>query len=419
MPSFRAISRRLGAGGPEWQRRSIEGQWHRIDFDACGGTSRTGLAVTSQTAMSLAAVYGCINVLATDLASLSLEVYERLPNGGRRPATELPLYELLHISPNEESTSYALRQDTWGNVLSYGNGYGEIEWTRSGQPAGWHLITSDRCYPDRDRNGRLWYVVDGRPALAARSVIHFRGLGRDGLVGLNPIKTVRRMIELGLATEIQGLALFTNGVRPGGFLEHPSELSAEGTARLRKQFDAMYAGVERAGKTILLEEGMKFTPAFISPEDAQWIAARQFQVIEVCRIYRVPPHKVAELTNAHYNNIEHANLDYYTTSLMPWCEMAEQELSRKLIPRDLRHRYFIEHEMKSLLRGDMAGRAAFYKVLRELGVLSADDIARLENLEPIGAAAGGDKRLVPLNMTTLDKAGDGDGDSAGGETDAN
>lgn len=385
------------------ERRSIEGQWHRIDFGQV--RSKTGLAVTSQTALSLAAVFGCINVLSTDLASLSLEVYERLPDGGRRPATDLPLYDLLHIEPNEESTSFSLRQDTWGNTLSWGNGYGEVERTRGGEAVGWHLVTSDRCHPDRTRDGRLWYVVDGKPALPPRDVIHFKGLGRDGLVGLNPIRTVRRMIELGLATEEQGLSLFGNGVRPGGFLEHPAKITPEATKRLRESFDALYAGIEKAGKTILLEEGMKFAPAFISPQDAQWIAARQFQVIEVCRIYRVPPHKVAELSNAHYNNIEHANLDYVTTALMPWCEMAEQELTRKLIPRDQRHRYFVEHELKSLLRGDMQGRAAFYKVLRELGVLSADQIARLENLDPIGPEHGGDKRLVPLNMTTLDQAG--------------
>lgn len=383
----------------------IEGKWHRVAIG--GDTGET--VVTQDSVLALTAAYACINTISTDLAALPLNVYRRLPTGGRDLLRDDPRHDLLHIEPNEETTAFRWRQDAMGpaGVLGWGNRIAEIERTkRTRTPAALHLIDYGRVTISRDRAGRLVYDVDGGTPLYAPDVLHFAGMGKDGVMGLTPIRVARQAFALGLDLQTFGGNVFTNASLPAGFLETDKQLDEEAVKRLRADFEALHRGARNAHRVAILEDGLTYKQTAINPEDAQWLVARRFQLLEVCRMFRVPPHKVMDLQDAHYNNIEQSNLDYVITGLVPWAVMWEQELTRKLFTREERRAgYYCEFNFNALLRGDLAARAAFYKALVEIGVFSPNDVCDLENLNPIDPAMGGDKHLVPANFTTLDQVG--------------
>jgi HK97 family phage portal protein len=208
-----------------------------------------------------------------------------------------------------------------------------------------------------------------------------------------------------MATERFGASFFANGSRPSGVLKIPNVLKKEAADRLRLSWEALQTGSQNTGRTAVLEGGAEWQSITIPPEDAQFLATRQFQVVEVARLYSLPPHKIGDYSQSHLANIEASNLDYMTTTLMPWCKAIEQELNLKLFtPEERAAGYYIEHNMAAFLRGDMKSRAEFYTKLRDLGVFSPNDICERENINPIGPE--GDIRLVPVNMQTLERAGE-------------
>ena len=201
-----------------------------------------------------------------------------------------------------------------------------------------------------------------------------------------------------------GGAFFGNGTHVDVALKVPGTLSDEAAKRMRQSWSDLHGGPFRSHTPALLEEGTSLEHLGTEPEKSQLLEGRKFQVEEMARVLRTPLHKLGDLSNAHLANIEASNLDYLQTGLMPWLEAWEQELNFKLFTRSERlSGLYVEHNMLALLRGDMKSRGEFYKTMRDLGVFSPNDIARRENLSPIGA--DGDKRLVPLNMTTLANAG--------------
>lgn len=370
-----------------------------------GSANLSGVPITERSALTLTAAFACINVIATDVSALPLRVYRRRKGGGRDEATDHPATPLLRWSPDGETTTMRARQAWMGHALGWGNGYQEIERDGAGRPAGLHRLDPSAIRPKRrKRDGRLYYELDSGGTLRPENVLHLAGLGYDGLSGYSPVRLARQAIGLGLAAETFGAALFGNGSTPRGVLEHPKSLTKEAAERLREGFERIHGGPYNAHRVAVLEEGMKWNPTSINPDDAQFLATRQFQVIEVARIYRVPPHKIGDYSQSHLANIEASNLDYLMTTLMPWCEAQEQEMNLKLLTAAERASgYYIEHALAAILRGDMRARAEFYTKLRDLGVLTPNLICEFENLNPIGP--DGDIRLVPLNMTTLENAG--------------
>lgn len=368
-----------------------------------GRTTVSGVNVDPRTALTLTAAYAAINVIATDVASLPLRVYRARPDGGRDEDRTHPVWDLLACSPDGETTAMRWRQALMGHVLGWGNGYAEVTFG-GGYPTGLYLLDPGQTYAQRrPQDRRLYYQIKGG-TLPPSKTIHIAGLGFDGLTGYSPVSLAREAIALGLATEAFGGSLFGNGAHAGGFLKTPQKLSPEAKADLRKAWNSVHQGAENAHRIAVLEQGMEWVQTTIPPEDAQFLATRQFQVVEIARIYRCPPNKIGDYTQSHLSNIEAANLDYLTTTLMPWCEQIEQELNLKLFTRQERAAgYFVEHNMAALLRGDSKARAEFYTRLRDLGVLNPNQICRFENLNPIGPE--GEIRLVPLNMTTLANAG--------------
>jgi len=354
----------------------------------------SGVSVNETTALQYSAVYAAIRLLSESVASLPLHTYQRQETGKQR-ATEHPVARLLSSSVNPRMSSYSFRETIMGHVLTYGNGYAEIVRDGSGNPVELLIITPDRVTVKQDDNGAIYYLVDESLRLAADDVFHIAGLGFDGTVGYSPITLARQCIGLGLGAERFGGSFFGNSAKPAGVLSHPNRLSAEAAENLRNTWRNAYQGVDNAGRTAILEEGMSWQSLGISNDDAQYLETRQFQIVEIARWYGVPPHMIGSLDNATFSNIEHQGIEYVTYSLRPWLVRWEQEIKRKLFVDDV---YFSEFLVDGLLRGDTKTRYDGYKIARETGWLSVNEIRALENLNNV---EGGDTYIQPMNMEPM------------------
>ncbi len=369
-----------------------------------GQPTASGVNVTPQSALAITTVFACIRVLSETSAMLPLVLYERLGQKGKKRATNHPLYPLLHDLPNPEMTAIELRETIMGHVCGWGNGYMEIEWGNNGYPAALWPLRPDKVEVKR-QNGQLVYVVSlptgGRVGLPFDRVMHIKGIGYDGIIGYSPISLHRQAVGLALATEEFGARLFGNGARPGIVLEHPGVLSPQAQENLKNSWTMKHEGLKNAHRVGILEEGMKIHEIGIPPEDAQFIETRKFQVSEIARMYRVPPHMVGDLEHATFSNIEHQGIEFVTFTLGPWLVRAEQAISRDLLTPRERQRYFAEHLVLALLRGDVKSRYEAYIMARDRGIMNANEIRALENMNPQPGQQG-ETYLVPLNMIPAD-----------------
>ena len=362
------------------------------------GTSTTaGQAITEKTALQVSAVWACVNVLAENVASLPWMLYETTDTGKRR-VTDRKLASVLHDSPNIEQTSYSFRHAVMVNALLWGNGFAEIVKTGGGEVTGLIPIRAERVELERF-NGVLRYRVrtDGAEdqVLLSEEMFHLPGLSFAGVFGTNTVTAMREVIGLAAALDSNAGAYFGNGSRPGGILKFPAQLSDVATKRLRESWERIHQGAGSSQKTAVIEEGGEFQPLSETNEASQHLESRQFQVTEICRIFRVPPHMVADLTRATFSNIEHSSLEFVTQSLRPWLVRWEQEAKRKLLVRSNEHNLFTEFKVEGLLRGDLQSRYDAYATARSWGWMSANDVRDLENQNRI---ENGDIYLQPLNM---------------------
>ena len=384
-----------------------------------GGTS-SGKYVTERSAMQMTAVYCCVRILSEAVASLPLQFYRYTDDGGKEKAVEHPLYFLLHDEPNPEMTSFIFRETLMTHLLLWGNAYSQIIRNGKGEVVVLYPLMPDRMKVDRDEHGRLYYEytvydsddVDGRKGtnkvgrtvrLQPHDVLHIPGLGFDGLVGYSPIAMAKNAIGLAIATEEYGSKFFANGAAPSGVLEHPGTIKVP--SKVRESWQATFGGSGNANKIAVLEEGMKYTPISISPEQAQFLETRKFQIDEIARIFRVPPHMIGDLEKSSFNNIEQQSLEFVKYTLDPWVSRWEQAMVRALLTPDEKKKYFFKFNVDGLLRGDYQSRMNGYATARQNGWMSANDIRELENLDRIPAEQGGDLYLINGNMTKLEDAG--------------
>ena len=366
-----------------------------------GEPAATGVRVDEMRAMQTTAVYACVRILAETIATLPVFVYKR-NDRGREKVPEHPLYRLLHDEPNPEMTAYTFKESLQGHVALWGNAYAEIEWdTRTGQPRHLWPLRPDRVKVTRGK-GKLYYVikVPGKPdvVLPAYRVLHIPGLSHDGIVGYSPVQLIRESVGLALAAEEYGARYFGNGARPGGVLEHPGRLGQDAADRLRKSWVEMHAGLTNQHRVAILEEGMKYNQVGLPPEDSQFLQTRKFQVEEIARFYRIPPHMIQDLERSTNNNIEHQGIEFVQHTMLPWFSRWEQAVNKKLIiGEDQQKIYYAEFLINALLRGDVESRYRAYAVGRQWGWLSANDIRELENMNPLPEDQG-DIYLVPMNM---------------------
>ena len=239
--------------------------------------------------------------------------------------------------------------------------------------------------------------------LSPYEVLHIPGLGFDGLVGYSPIAMAKNAIGMAMACEEYGAKFFANGAAPSGVLEHPGTI--KDPSRVRESWQRTFGGSGNANKVAVLEEGMKYTPISISPEQAQFLETRKFQLDEIARIFRVPPHMIGDLEKSSFNNIEQQSMEFVKYTLDPWVSRWEQSMVRSLLSREEKKQYFIKFNVDGLLRGDYQSRMNGYATARQNGWMSANDIRELENLDRIPAEQGGDLYLINGNMTKLEDAG--------------
>lgn len=402
----------MGWLSPLFERRRTSGL-AEVDFwlkdTLVGGTAATsGVTVSEASALGSAAVYACVRVLAESVGQLPLKVFRRLPSGGRLPDDEHPLYPLLHDLPNPEMTAYEFRMALQGHLALWGNAYAEVERDAFGRVTGLWPLRPDRMTVSRnERRERVWLyrLPDGvdvkwtwtNPTRQPAPILHLRGLSSDGFLGYAPLQMLREAIGLAIATEEYGARLFSNSATPRGVLQTPNRLSEDAAKRLKSSWEAAHRGLERAHRVAVLEEGIAWQAIGMSAEDAQFLESRKFQVSEIARIFRVPPHMIGDLDRATFSNIEHQSLEFVQHALMPWLVCWEQACARDL----LSVKGFVSHQIRfvvqGLLRGDLKSRYEAYAIGRQWGWLSADDIRALEDMNPLPDGKGG-QYLVPLNM---------------------
>lgn len=357
-----------------------------------GGKSVAGQTVNPDTAMQLSAYYACLRNIAEDTAVLPLLVYRRLEPRGKDRAPEHPAYRLLHDQPNVEMDTFTFRSTMTGWCAGWGNAYAEIERTgRGGATALWPIHPS-RVIAKRDAAGEIVYLVRNEDGAAVQfspaDMLHLRGFG-DGLTGYSVLRFAAVSVGLGLAAQALGASFFEKGAKLGGVLIHPGKLTAEAKVRLRESWREAYGGASKAGQTAVLEEGMEFKPISIPPDEAQWLETREFQVSEVARWFRMPLNKIGQHTQAKgWGTLAAEQTDYVTSTLMPWLVRWEKEIGMKLFGEAERERYFAEHLVNGLMRGDPESRSVVYERYQKMGVLSANEIREFENLNP---REGGDE----------------------------
>jgi len=378
------------------------------------GGSTSGKSVTERSAMQMTAVYSCVRILAEAVAGLPLHLYKYTDGGGKEKAIDHPLYRLLHDEPNPEMSSFVFRETLMTHLLLWGNAYAQIIRNGKNEVIALYPLMPNKMSVDRDENGRLYYTYYRGPDEAIKNkdfavtlqpsdVLHIPGLGFDGLVGYSPIAMAKNAIGMAIACEEYGAKFFANGATPGGVLEHPSTI--KDPQRVRDSWQAAFGGSSNSNKVAVLEEGMKYTPISISPEQAQFLETRKFQINEIARIFRVPPHMVGDLEKSSFSNIEQQSLEFVKYTLDPWVIRWEQSLMRALLSLDEKNKYFVKFNLEGLLRGDYQSRMNGYAIGRQNGWMSANDIRELENLDRIPAEEGGDLYLINGNMLPMKDAG--------------
>jgi len=389
------------------------------DWGSGGSYSDAGVPVNQETAVKLGAVWRAIRILSETMASLPLFVFERQEPRGRRRAVEHPVTRLLHSEPNENMSSFFLREFMMASAVMHGNGFSAIRRDGRGQPRElWPLLTS-KVEPKIGPDGAIYYIItltDGtREIWECESILHIPGLGFDGVSGKSVLWIARESFGLGLAAQRFGAKFFSRGGRLPGVITMPGtgRLTPDQRSNLETSWDAAVGGPENWHKVPILDRGMKYQDIGVHPNDGQFLETREFQDLNVSQWFGVPPHKLYQMRRATFSNIEHQALEFVTDTIRPWAVRFEMEYARKLLPREERSRFFIEHVLDGLLRGDTAARGTFYGQLRQWGIASANDCRELENWPDLGPK--GDVYLSPINMVNAEELAAGVNHLAGRE----
>ena len=356
-----------------------------------------GVNVTPDTAMQVSAVMACVRIISETLATLPLHMYRRLPNGGKDKAVRHPLYDILFRQPNQWQTSVEFLEMMQGHLCLRGNACAEKVPGRRGSVDQLVPIHPDRVQIERLENGKLRYIIQDQwgqnRKLSQDQIFHVRGMSSDGIKGLSPINYAAESIGVSFATQQFAARFFSNNARPSGVLEHPGVLKdPKALGRLKTSWQESQTGSKQHSIAIL-EDGIKFHEIGIKPEEAQFLETRKYQALDIARIYRIPPHMIAEMDRATFSNIEHQGLEFVVHTMRPWLVRWEKAILRDLI--DVPDIYFAEFLVDALLRGDIKSRYEAYASGINAGWISRNEVREKENLNP---RPGLDEMLVPLNM---------------------
>jgi HK97 family phage portal protein len=369
----------------------------------------SGINVSPETSLQCAAVLACVRVLAESLASMPMNVYRRLPGGGKEIAEEQHLHELLCHQPNSWMTGFEFRELLQSWLLLWGNAYALIKSGRQGGVSELIPLHPSRMEVKRLSNGKLRYYYT-EPTTPIQPQVHvteyrqdeifsLRWLSSDGVTGFVPTALSRDAIGLARATELHSGAFFGNGAMPGTYIETDQPHKPEVLARFKEQWNDAHAGPNNAYKTVVMPFGFHRKQIEQRNDTAMLVETRRYQVEEVARCYRVPPHLVGDLSNVRFSTVEQSAIDFVTFSLIPWCRRWESACRRDLVVDD--KQYFVQFDTNALMAGDYAARSQFIREMANLGALDVDEIRAQIGYNPLPDGLG-KKRFVQVNMQLLD-----------------
>jgi HK97 family phage portal protein len=357
-----------------------------------------GVPVTTETALAFGTFFSGVCILSSDLAAIPFRLVKEGPKGARVVDSSHRVNDLVFHEPNPDTSAVGFWQSVMWHCLTHGNSYSEIERDEYLRPVALHLLDPRKVTPRRTyAEEKLYYVVDGEPFLPA-DIFHVANVGSDGVVGRSPVQQCRETLGLGIGAEKFGAAYFGNGISDTGVLTTAQKYDEMADKQFRKQINEVHQGPFNAHKFMLLWNGMTFTKTSKPPDEAQFLQTRTFQVEEIARILNMPPTKLQAWAKANFNSLEEANSNYYQSTLLPWVRRIESEGNRKLLSREERRIWSIEHDTSASLRGRMLDQANHDKILKEMGALNVDEIRAKRGMGPV---EGGSTYFVPLNFAPL------------------
>lgn len=373
-------------------------QWF-VNWVRGGSETSSGANVSQLTAMQYTPFWASVRIISGTLAFLPFIVYRREEDGKVRVPTH-PAFKLLHDRANDFIDALTLKETLQAHALTYGNGFAEIQRNGAGRPIALWPLLPNRVWRRIGDDGKPFYEIrlpDGKTTLLDDlNVLHIKGLGFDGYTGYNVVAMQKEAIGYGIAVKAYAGRFFSGDATPGGVLEHPQNLSKTALDNLYASWNNRHQGLHSSQRLQILEEGMKYTPIGVNPEQAQSLEVQKYTVDDCARIFNIPPHKIASMERATFSNIEEQNLDFISSTMMYWFRTWEQECDYKLFMPSEHGRLFCEILADGMLRGKFQQRMQGYSIGRLAGLYTINDMLRLENMNTIGPE--GDVHIVPLNM---------------------
>jgi HK97 family phage portal protein len=372
-----------------------------------GSVSSAGVSVTPESALRVEAVHACVRVLAETLAALPIHVYRRTASGGKERATDHPLYRILHLKPNDLQTSFEWRETHVAHTALRGESYSRIEMNGAGQIAGLTPLHPDRVWPFMTPAGKMAYrytpETGGTIYYLDGEILRLPWLNLDPRhKALSPIALHRETIGAALVSSEYQARLFGNSAVPKGGLKVTNPLSPEARNEIRKEWNDKHRGVENAGNIAIFHGGLEWVNIGMTHEDAQYVELQGLSVTAIARIFGVPPHKIADLSKATFSNIEQQAIEFVTDTVLPWVRRWEDRMTLSLLSPAEQQSFFIGFDLKGLLRGDSAARAALYRVLFQIGALTPNDARRLEDMDPLVSPLA-DESFMQISMSPLSR----------------
>jgi HK97 family phage portal protein len=330
-------------------------------------------------------VYACTRVLGETVGHLPLALYRRLKAGGKERVTNHPTARMVSLQPNPLQTGFEWREQQQARVALRGNTYSRIEFDGAGRPIRLWPMHPDKVQVEWIPQLRRLVFVHTREdgsteRLGQDEVLHIPGLMMEGYLGLNPIEAHRQTLALAAAARQFGERVYTSDGALGGWIEHPNNFKDK---EARNQYRNAWREQVRSGGVPILEYGLKYHEVGMKMTDAQFIETRKYSAIEICQMFRMPPHKVQILDQAKWANIEQQSIDFVTDTMLPWLKRWEQRLNSTLLLESEQEDLFFEFNVDALLRGDSAARAAFYEKMLKNRVIVPNEARERENLNPV------------------------------------
>ena len=360
--------------------------------------SSSGVTISEDVALQLSTVWACIKVISEDIAALPWHVFQRETEEKRKRRSDHRVEYLLDVEANPDTDAFVFRELMLRWALSFGNGFAEIEKDPVGRVQRLWPIHPENMRVTRDEAGNLVYIVNNEHLFTPDEILHVKGPSPDGVTGWPVLKMAMHTIGLGISAEQYGSEYYANGTKLSGILKTATPLNDEAKKNLRDTWSRLYEGPTNRHRFAILDGDLEWKQfdQVVSNREAEFLESRRFQVDEVCRWFRVAPHKVQSLENATYTNIEHQSIEYVSDTLMPWINRLEREANRKLFQRrDMFSRIMVQAQ----LRSEAKARGEFYRTLHSMGVMSINEIRTKEEMNPIGPE--GEERFMQSGMATV------------------